>query len=486
MMNRLTHRARRAAGLSATALGLLVGACDNPQDVLLEQQQPQVILPIDAQNATGAIGLYTGALGRYRTALNGGNQNQETLWNFEGLMTDEFKSGDTFSQRNDADQRQTQANDGVLLPTYTAVQQARGRARDAINALKQYAPTETVKIAEMYLELGFMEMTLAQDFCNGVSFGETVNGVPAYTDQLTGVQAYTTAIARFDSALTVLGSDASAAGVNVRNATLVAKGRAQVNLGQFAAAATTVAPVATTYDYWITYSIPTQSNEWWQMGTSSRRYVVGDSADVTGTIKNSLPFASSGDARIKTLCQSSASGNPAVPCTIANQLSGSRKAFDNITGFVEFQNFLREDAAPLLSGLDAQLIIAESKLQSSGTDIAGAFAILNALRAAPPSLSGSYKPAAMAPLTAPATLAAAQDLFFREKAFWQFGRGERLGDMRRMVRLYGRTSDTVYPTGPFHKGGNYGANLSFPIPDNAGNGSETATGVFKGCLDLKA
>ncbi len=485
MQNGIRHRARRAAGLGATALGLLVGACDNPQDVLLEQQQPQVILPQDAQNATGAVGLYTGALGDYRTALNGGNNNQESLWNFEGLMSDEFKSSDTFSQRNDADQRQTQTGDGVLLPTYTRVQQARGDARNAINALKQYAPTETVKTAEMYLELGFMEMTLGQDFCNGIALGETVAGVPIYTAQLTGTQVYTTALARFDSALAVLGSDASAAGTNVRNATLVAKGRVQLNLGQFAAAAATVAAVPTSYVYFITYSIPTQSNEWWQMSTSTRRYSVSDSADVTGVVKNALPFASANDPRIKTLCQSTASGNPAVPCTIANQQSGTRKGFDNITGFVEFQNFAREDATPLVSGLDARLIEAEAKLQTAGTDIAGAYTILNALRAAPPLLAGTYRPAAMAALTAPAALAGAQDLFFREKAFWQFGRGERLNDMRRLIRQYGRTEATVYPVGNFHKGGPYGTNLAFPIPDN-GAGSETANPTFKGCLDRSA
>ena len=38
-------------------------------------------------------------------------------------------------------------------------------------------------------------------------------------------------------------------------------------------------------------------------------------------------------------------------------------------------------------------------------------------------------------------------LFFREKAFWTFGRGQRLGDERRLVRQYGRTQDQVFPVG---------------------------------------
>ena len=463
MQIRMTVRARRAVGLGAAALGLLAAAaCDNPQDTLLEQQHPEVIAPADVNNNAGALALYTGALGRFKVALNGGNQNQEDLWNFEGLFTDEFKSGDTFSQRNDADQRVTQTGDAVLAPTYNAVQTSRGRARDAINALKQYAPTETAKIAEMYFEMGFMEMTLGQAFCNGIPLGETVAGVPVYTNPLTNSDVFLQAIARFDTANTILGSDASTAGTNVRNAVLLAKARAQVDLGQFSAAAALVGPVPTSYQYEITYSVTTQSNEWWQMSTSSRRYVVGDSFDVAGVIAGAIPFASLKDPRVK-----------AVP--------DGKKAFDNITPFVEFQNFAQAEAAPLVSGVDARLIEAEAKLQSTGTDIPGAFAILNALRAAPPRLSGTYTPPAMAALAVPSTLTAAQDAFFREKALWQFGRGERISDLRRLVRQYGRSASTVYPTGAFHKGGNYGQLLSFPTPD-----AELSNPNFKGCLDLKA
>ncbi|MES2180220.1 MAG: hypothetical protein V4550_20355 [Gemmatimonadota bacterium] len=442
------------------ALALVIaGACDNPQDTLLEQQQPQLILPEFTTSNAAALALYTGALGRFKTALNGGNNNQETIWNFAGLMTDEFKSGDTFSQRNDADQRVTQSADGVMASTYNSAQQSRGRARDAINSLRLYAPTETAKIAEMYFEMGFFELTLGQDFCNGIPLGETEGGVPVYTAPLTNDKVFTTAIARFDSALTILGSDASTAAANVRSALQIAKARAQVNLAQFSAAAATVAAVQTAYQYEITYSIPTQSNEWWQMSTSTKRYSVGDSVDATGIVKNSIPFASLKDTRVKV----NANGT---------------KSFDNLTPFVEFQNYAREDAVPLVNGTDARLIEAEAKLQAS--DIPGMMTILNNLRTAPPKI-GAYQPAVMAALPTPASTTAAQDLFFREKALWQFGRGERLGDLRRLVRQYSRTQDNVFPDGAFHKNGNYGTNVAFPVPD-----VEKSNPQFKGCLDTKA
>ena len=460
MQNRFIHRARRIAGVSASALALVVaGACDNPQDTLLEQQQPQIILPEFTTSQAAALALYVGALGRFRNSLNGGNNNQETIWNFAGLMTDEFKSGDTFSQRNDADQRVTQSADGVMAATYTPVQQSRGRARDAIISLTQYAPTETAKIAEMYFEMGFMELTLGQNFCNGIPLGETKDGVPQYTEPLTNAQVFTTAIARFDSALTILGSSSTADANAVRNAVLIAKARAQVDNAQWAAAAATVAAVPTAYTYNITYSIPTQSNEWWQMSTSTKRYTVGDSFDVTGIVKNSIPFATLKDPRVKV----NANGT---------------KSFDNTTPYIEFQNYVREGAIALVNGTDARLIEAEAKLQAN--DFAGMMTILNALRTAPP-IQGSYQPAAMTALPVPATRVDAENVYFREKALWQFGRGERLSDLRRLVRQYLRPQDQVFPSGPFHKNGNYGTNVAFPVPD-----AELANPNFKGCLDTKA
>jgi len=449
--------------VSASALTLLVAACDNPQDVLLETQHPEVIAPGDIQSAAGALGLYNGALGRLRSSLNGGNNNQETIWNFAGLMTDEIKSGDTFLERNNADQRATQSNDGVMGSTYSSVQTSRGRARDAINGLRQFAAGETVKIAEMYLVMGFMEMTLGQDFCNGIPLGETVAGVPQYTAPLTNDEVFATAISRFDSAITVLGSDATTAGNNIRNAALIAKGRALVNRGQFAAAATTVASVPTAFVYEITYSQTTQSNEWWQMSLSTKRYTVGDSFDVAGVIKNAIPFVTLKDPRVKV-----------------GAVGAGTKAFDTATPFVSFDNFQREDAIPLVSGVDARLIEAEAKLNGT-VDVNGAYTILNTLRGAAQRISGSYTSPVMAALPVPASTTAAIDGFFREKALWQFGRGERLSDLRRLVRQYGRTQDNVFPSGPFHKNGTYGTNVAFPVPD-----TEKSNPNFKGCLDTKA
>ena len=89
--------------------------------------------------------------------------------------------------------------------------------------------------------------------------------------------------------------------------------------------------------------------------------------------------------------------------------------------------------------------------------------------------------AAMPALATPATQAEALSLLFREKAFWTFGRGQRLPDLRRLIRDYGRTQDNVFPTGVYFKGGNYGVDVNYPIPT-----SEQTNPLFTACIDRKA
>ena len=457
-MKRYQPRVRAALAAGAAGLGLMLGGC-SVKDELLAPQQPGVISPGDVIGPTGADGLYVGAVGNFKNALLGGSSNTETIWQFAGLMTDEFKSADTFSQRNDADQRTTQTNDAQLSPIYTSLQQARGYSRTAIQYLRQYEPTTSnTHQAEMLFTIAFAEMQLGEDFCNGIALGETVNGVPQYTAPLAAKDVFTAALARVDSGL-ALATGADAATMQVKNALLITKGRLLVDLGQFPAAAAAVAAVPVTFQYAGTYSQTTNDNGWWIMTTSSKRYTVGDSVDAAGRIDNAIPFVSAKDPRVPT--------------------TANGKGFDTTTPFVGQSIWNRDDPIAIVDGLDGQLIQAEAKLNAS--DIAGMTAILNALRAAPPT-QGIFKPSgALAPLTAPLTQDAAVSLYFREKAFWTFGRGQRLGDLRRLVRQYGRSQDKAYPSGTFFKNGSYGTRVAFPVPDR-----DKANQQFTGCMDTNA
>ena len=459
-MTKISHRARgRAAAITVACSTLFLGAC-NLNHELLAPQQPGVISPSAVVTATAADALYTGALGQWKSAMDGG----EGIWNWEGLFTDEVRSVDTFVQRQNADQRNLQTNDQVLQGIYNSTQQARGRARDAINSLLAYDPSAAGKqhVGEMYLMMGYIEMELSQSFCNGVPFGETIDGVPTYTAPLTNADGFKLAMARMDTALTFLtGSDAGT--LNIKYAALVTRARAQVDLGDFAGAAATVASVPTSFQYNFNFSQTTFDNAWWTLGASIKRYSAGDSIDVAGPILNAIPFAELNDPRVSIT-------------------DTHTKAEDNVSDFVQVNNWGRDDPIPPLSGIDARLIEAEAKLQAN--DIPGMMTILNTLRGSAQTI-GIFKVAAMAPLATPANTTDATNLFFREKALWQFQRGYRMDDLRRLVRQYHRTQDKVFPSGNFttlgSPAGQYGSQVAFPVPDY-----EKINPNFTGCLDNNA
>jgi len=167
-----------------------------------------------------------------------------------------------------------------------------------------------------------------------------------------------------------------------------------------------------------------------------------------------------------------------VPISGGSTSNSKTPAIDKATPWVAAFWTVRTQPVVVVSGLDARLIEAEAKLQAN--DVPGMMTILNALRASPPSL-GPITPKAMAALAVPATKDAAVDLFFREKAFWQFARGQRLSDLRRLVRQYGRSQDAVFPVGTFHKGGSYSTDTNVPVPD-----SEKSNPLFTGCIDRNA
>jgi hypothetical protein len=123
----------------------------------------------------------------------------------------------------------------------------------------------------------------------------------------------------------------------------------------------------------------------------------------------------------------------------------------------------------LASGIEARLIQAEAQLRA-GT-VGTAFATLNGLRA----LVG------LGQLADPGTDAARVNLLFRERAFWMWGTAHRLGDLRRLVRQYGRAQNTVFPSGAYHKGGSYGSDVNFPVSSDERNNPK-----FTGCIDRSA
>jgi starch-binding outer membrane protein, SusD/RagB family len=111
----------------------------------------------------------------------------------------------------------------------------------------------------------------------------------------------------------------------------------------------------------------------------------------------------------------------------------------------------------MATGVEAALVQAEAALKSGNVNQWKA--ILNGLR------QSAISPA-MDTLIADSTSAASPDMqldvMFRERAFWLFLSGHRHGDLRRLIRQYGRESSATFPTGAYRGGGEYGNSVSFP------------------------
>jgi hypothetical protein len=464
MMHNFRGRVRAALALGAIASLGAATACSS--DRLLSAENPDNIDPSAVNSPAGAEGLRIGSLAQFRTALLRDDTGGEGILLASGMLTDEWKNGNTFTQTQEIDLRNIRADNLSVEETYRRLNRARVSAIRAIKSLKTYSPTLTANIGQQYFVRGYTELLISESYCNGTSLGDASEATSpdaiAFTAPLSNAKVLEIAIASFDSALTTLGTATDANTVNIRNATLVAKARALVGQGQYDAAAALVAGVPTSYQYLLTFAPTSGYNGVWSLNSSQRRYTVGDSvstAPVATTEKNSIPFASLND--------------PRVPVT----RTGS--SFSTDVPFVRQEIWRGRDSSfALIKGVDARLIEAEAQLKAGS--YATYFTTMNAIRA------GNVNPqtgaaAPLAPLVDPVTDAGRVSQFFREKALWQFARGYRLGDLRRLVRQYGRTQDQVFPSGAYFRGSDYGSDVNFPIPQAEQNNPNS-----KGCTDRSA
>src|SRR5215217_5544311 len=98
--SRTTVAVMLAGGLALTA------ACSGSlSDNLLTAVDPDIINPSDVNSVDGAEGLRLGVLRRLVTMTGEPVANTEGVWFTSGLLADEWKSGDTFVQRDETDKR---------------------------------------------------------------------------------------------------------------------------------------------------------------------------------------------------------------------------------------------------------------------------------------------------------------------------------------------------------------------------------------------
>jgi hypothetical protein len=466
----------RFARSSRVALLALVAVACSP-DRILQVEDIDVALPPAVQDSTALPSLLAGAIGDFGTAYNGNVQssglaldlNQITL---SGLISDELINTETFPTRIEVDQRQQQyQSNGSLRDAYYAINQARASADRAIGGYREFGPRD-VGHAEA-LNLGALSYILmAENYCGAVPVSrETSPGVFEYGAPLTTTQLFERALAKADSAL-ALASDTTIVGsptarTTQRRVARIVKGRALLNLNRPADAALATggeAEVPTTFQYFFKHSEVTarQNNGTWLTTASVGRFGVPDREGTNG-----LPFRSEGDL-------AGTIRDPRVASARRATSGSGGNGFDGVTAqWIQTKHGKRDTLAIIADGVEARLIEAEAAYR--GGNYAGALTIMNNLRSnqALFRLRG-YIDANQQPLSLPALLPAAtaaeqENQLFKERAYWLYLSSHRLGDLRRLVRHYGRGAESVFPTGVYHKPGTYGADVNSPIPQAEDN-----------------
>jgi hypothetical protein len=435
--------------LLSAAAALTLCACG-----LLDTTQPGVIEPGSLENYTGAQGKYHGALAAFAFARDGDGSfdtdSTDGIILSSGLMADEFTYVGPNPTPQEFNQHATSRVNGSLDAMYFFLHKARISSERAAVALAKFTPdaTNETGIPEVLGLAGFTYIMLAENFCSGVplSYLQADTVVLAGTDSTVG--ALTKAIERFDSALA---HPAVAVDPNIQYLAQVGKGRALVDLGQFAQAAIAVNGVPTDFAYVTEHTASParlQNAVWAYSTTSTGLFSVADSSGGNGLGYRSLQ-------------------DPRVPFD-----STGETGLDLFTPLFTILKY-PDPSSPIAvaDGIEARLIEAEAQL--AGGNVGGMNTTLNDLRATSADTAISNNP-----LPVPAAGQPAEDQLFSERALWLYGTAHRLGDMRRLVRQYGRPRDSIFPTGPYFKGGNYGTDVNFPIPI-----SEDQNPHFTGCRD---
>jgi hypothetical protein len=451
-----------------TALAALAGACST--DEVLAVKDPDVVRPEALDDSVNLPVYLASAYAEVLAGYDGGVF--EGMVNYSGLLADEFIQTESFPTRFEVDTRNMLVGNSSLRDIFRELSRGRAAAERAARKYVELGQPNVIGRAEALNLSGFAYIIFGENYCSGVPFSTLKDDQTiAYGDPQTTQQIFTIAIAKFDTAITVATGVGGAKATSLINAAKVGRGRALLVLARYADAAAAVAGVAANFKFELQHSDNSarENNGVWSLSINGGRWGVADKEG-----KNGLPFRSASDVRVSSRPRSINNGN----------------GFDGGPMFEALKYPARTTPVVLADGVEAELIRAEAQLQAK--DAAGFLTTLNNLRGNAAVLAARGYAGSLAPLTDPGTDGARQDLLFKERAYWLFLTAHRVGDLRRLIRQYGRGAETVFPTGPYSSNGRstiYGTDTSFPIPVeelNNPNVPSDAPPNLKGCIDRNA
>lgn len=450
------RRGVRSALLGAAALTLPLAACDTSG--FLEVDDPGVLSPVQVQDSANLAAVHAGALGDFAVAFGGntlGGGLTEGIVLIGGALGDEFYNTDSFNTRVEVDRREIPVDNAGNTTVFRNLHRARRAAEVGAAGYEQFIP-QAPQRAELLSIAGFTYVLLAENYCSGIPFSDlTPEGEFVFGEPLPRDEVFSRALQRFDAALGIALAGNSDAARRQANLARIGRARTLLNLGRAQEAAAAVQDVPTSFVYNVEYSDNTarQNNGVWGLSWSRKGYSV---ADLEGG--NGLDFRSANDPRVTYAAN-------------GNGIDGQARQF------AQTKYATRNASIPLATGVEARLIEAEAALAAN--DVLRFASIHNALRAN----------LGLAPLVVVGlSTAELVDLHFRERAFWMYATGHRLGDLRRLVRQYGRDAEEVFPSGAYRRPratgtdiGSYGGDVNLPVPFDEENNPH-----FQQCLDRDA
>jgi hypothetical protein len=431
MISDVTYRIARTLRAVGTGAVLVLGACST--DDILDVDRPDIIDPSKLGGALGATALYNGAIGDVAYAQG----TFAGVMIASGLFSDEFRFGGTPPEVRQFDLGFILRENSFSQPIYLNIHRARVGTQKAADALRKVDPSDK-RIGEILALSAMATIWIGEHYCSGAPLSDY--GPPeTYASPSSTADIFNAAITLLTTAGTTTGADP-----RIVNLIAVLRGRALLNNGQFAAAAAAVANVPTTFRYETLYS----SADTRTQNTMKAFIYDFDYLSVSdGEGGNGLNFATAND--------------PRVPAVLSPLTPGGVSRFDGKTPHYQLTTYSSFDSPIVnVSGVEARLIEAEAALQGTTPNVGLWIQKLNDARA----------PWSLGPVTDPGTPSGRVDLMFRERAFALFATAHRVGDLRRLVRQYGRSVTQVFPTGPYHKDnltrGNQG---SIPVPQTEDN-----------------
>ncbi len=411
---------------------------------LTKVSAPDALQASQLGTPNGAQALRVGGIGLFYSAVI---YDHDGIPSTSGWAGDELVSTQTGGGEVNIDARRLPPNPPDVPYGYDLWQGSRVNLLHAIQELEHFSSVPRAYTGQSFAFIGLTETMFAELFCSGLPLSDIVNNAPQYGQPLTTAALLGQAVKDLDSAI-VYAADTE----RFLDFARVGAGRALLDLGRFQDAAAAVSAVPTAFAYVSEVPLGSTSGIWSTMFQPPALEGVGDRKGGNG-----LNYVSANDPRVPT--QNEGLG-----------LDGATVVY----GFLPYDS--PTHVVVLASGVEARLIEAEAKLQAG--DIPGWAGTLNTLR------QTAITPAMDTLKSDSTTLASPTmqvDVMFRERAFWLYLTGHRLGDMRRLIRQYGRTQDHVFPVGPYRTFGSFGTDVNLAIPH-----WEDPNPNFHGCLDRNA